>query len=90
MNWRLTRQAADDLTSIYQYRAQQSEETAQRVLASIFAAIRRAAMYPLSGRPGARPRTREIVVTDYPYMIPYRVQGDELIVLRIFHARQRR
>jgi toxin ParE1/3/4 len=90
MNWRLSRRAAEDLWAIYEYRAQQSEETAQRVLSSIFATIRRAALYPLSGRPGARPRTREIVVTDYPYIIPYRVQGDELIVLRIFHTRQRR
>ena len=90
MNWHLTRQAARDLTAIYQYRAQHSEETAQRVLSSIIAAIRRTALHPLSGRPGARPRTREIVVTDYPYVIPYRIEGDELIVLRIFHARQHR
>ncbi len=29
-------------------------------------------------------------MTEYPYVIPYRVQDDELIVLRIFHARQQR
>lgn len=90
MTWRLSQRAAQDLEAIYQYRARQSEETAQRVLAAILAAIRRTAAHPLSGRPGARPRTREIVVTDYPYIIPYRVQDDVLVVLRIYHARQQR
>ena len=90
MNWRLSRRAARDLEAIYQYRAQHSRETAQRVLAAILAAIRRTTIEPLSGRPGARPRIREIIMTEYPYIIPYRVQDDEMIVLRIFHARQQR
>jgi len=90
VNWRLSRRAAADLDDIYRYRSQHGEETAQRVLSAIIAAIRRTALQPLSGRPGGRPGIREIVLTDYPYVIPYRLQGGDLIVLRIFHASQDR
>jgi toxin ParE1/3/4 len=85
VKWRLSRRAAQDFDDIYLYRSQDSEETAQRVLSAIIAAIRRTALQPLSGRPGGRPGIREIVLTDYPYVIPYRLQDGDLIVLRIFH-----
>ncbi|WP_230407513.1 type II toxin-antitoxin system RelE/ParE family toxin [Plesiomonas shigelloides] len=41
------------------------------------------------GRPGRVPGTRELVVQPYPFLLQYRVQGDEIKILRVFHTRQR-
>jgi toxin ParE1/3/4 len=40
------------------------------------------------GRPGRVPGTRELVVTPN-YLVPYRIKGEVLEVLRVMHARQR-
>ncbi|MGY3929215.1 type II toxin-antitoxin system RelE/ParE family toxin [Aeromonas simiae] len=41
------------------------------------------------GRPGRVPGTRELVVQPYPFLIPYRVKGEEIHILRVFHTRLR-
>lgn len=41
---------------------------------------------PDLGRPGRVPGTRELVMTHYPYIIPYRVRSGGVEVLRVFHA----
>jgi len=40
--------------------------------------------------PGAVPDTREIILPDYPYIMPYRVEGNALIILHVFHSAQER
>lgn len=42
--------------------------------------------FPALGRPGRVLGTRELVIDRYPLIIPYRVVGDELQVLRVFHT----
>ncbi|MGL4612605.1 MAG: type II toxin-antitoxin system RelE/ParE family toxin [Shewanella sp.] len=44
---------------------------------------------PAMGRAGRVAGTRELVVQDYPFIIPYRVQQDETHILRVFHTRLR-
>lgn len=39
--------------------------------------------FPSVERPGRVPGTRELVIDRYPFVIPYRVVGDELHVLRV-------
>ncbi len=41
---------------------------------------------PSMGRAGRVPGTRELVVPNTPYIIPYRVRADRLEILRVFHA----
>ena len=45
--------------------------------------------FPATGRPGRVPGTRELVIDRYLFIIPYRVVGDELHVLRVFHTRRK-
>ena len=39
---------------------------------------------PHRGRAGRWPNTRELVVR--PYVIPYRVKGETVEILRVFHS----
>jgi toxin ParE1/3/4 len=41
---------------------------------------------PQSGRPGRVSGTRELVVTRTPYVVPYRVQGRNIEILRVYHG----
>lgn len=53
------------------------------------AAVERLAEQPHLGRPGRVAGTREFVVPRTPYVIPYRLQGDRLEIVAVFHGRQK-
>ncbi|MFB2897343.1 type II toxin-antitoxin system RelE/ParE family toxin [Aerosakkonemataceae cyanobacterium BLCC-F50] len=38
------------------------------------------------GRPGRIPGTKELVVTRTPFILPYRVQGEQIEILAVIHA----
>ncbi len=44
---------------------------------------------PGIGRPGRVPGTREIVVLKTRYIVPYRVRGEVVEILRVFHTSRR-
>jgi toxin ParE1/3/4 len=44
---------------------------------------------PHMGRPGRVPGTRELVIPNTPYIVPYRVRGDELQIMRVYHSARR-
>ena len=41
---------------------------------------------PDMGRPGRVHGTRELVITRFPYILPYRVRNNTVEVLRVFHT----
>jgi len=41
---------------------------------------------PNLGRAGRIPGTRELVITNFPYILPYRVRNDSVEILRVFHT----
>jgi addiction module RelE/StbE family toxin len=41
---------------------------------------------PNMGRPGRIAGTRELIVTRFPYILPYRVRGGAVEILRVFHT----
>ena len=45
--------------------------------------------HPSLGRPGRVAGTRELVMTELPYILPYRVRDDWVEILRVFHTRQK-
>ena len=43
---------------------------------------------PAIGRPGRLIDTRELIVTGTPYLLPYTVVGEEIVILRMLHGAQ--
>jgi addiction module RelE/StbE family toxin len=77
--------ALADVTEIYRYVAN-DPSAAARVVQRIQAAVGLLAEMPHRGRPGRWPGTRELVILRTPYLVPYRVQGDLIEILRVFHG----
>lgn len=68
------------------YIAQEDEEAAQTISEDIEARVAGLLEQPYQGRPGRIFGTRELVIDKYPFIVPYRVKGDEIQILRVFHT----
>ena len=90
MRVRWLAQALANLDAIGEYIAQDIPAAAAATVLRIMHAIDQLAASPNvhAGRPGRVVGTRELLVTPN-YLVPYRVKGDVLEVLRVMHARQR-
>ena len=55
----------------------------------IFESVLLLSRTPHIGRPGRVAGTRELIITDTAYIIPYRVKGDNLQILRVYHSSRR-
>ena len=71
------------------YIAQDSPRAAQLVVGRVLSAVAQLADQPGLGRPGRVPGTREWVVAKTRYIVPYRVRGNRVQVLRVFHSSRR-
>jgi len=56
------------------------------VAETIFNAANSLHDYPLRGRQGSIPGTRELVVIGLPYIVVYRVAGDAIHIVHIHHG----
>ncbi len=83
-----TESAISDLNSIHEYIKRENPEAAQRVAASIIDAVDLLIGNPEIGRPGRVSGTRELLISEYPYIIPYRIRGDWIELLRVLHSRR--
>ncbi len=84
-----SRRAIKHLSNVRDYIAQDSPDSAAQVAAKIVDAVERLTVYPNLGRPGRIPGTRELVVSGTPYIIPYRIRGNRIELIAVFHGRQR-
>ena len=84
-----SRRAIRHLGQVRDYIAQDSPDSAADIAARIVEAVERLALYPNLGRPGHIIGTRELVVPDTPYRIPYRIRGSRVELIAVFHGRQR-
>ena len=83
------RKARQDLRHLRAYIAEDNPQAAASVARSILQAVERLPENPAIGRPGRVMGTRELVVAGTPYLVPYRVMGDVIVILRVLHgARQ--
>ncbi len=88
MRVRWLRKALANLDAEAAYIAQDDPAAATRMVEAIEHAVERLTRYPASGRPGRVSGTRELVIPGTPYIIPYRVRGKRVEVLRVFHGKR--
>ncbi len=80
------RAALANLEAEADYIGEDNPAAAGRVVLNIFRAVNLLKKNPAMGRPGRVAGTRELVVAGTPYIIPYRVRGESVEILRVFHA----
>jgi toxin ParE1/3/4 len=81
--------AIGHLAGLRAYIARGNPGAAARTATTLLAVIDRLAELPNLGRPGRVSGTRELVVPGTRYVIPYRVRGERLEIIAVFHGRQR-
>jgi toxin ParE1/3/4 len=81
--------ASRDLDHIEAYIALDDPHAAVRIVLRIIEAVDQLADYPGLGRPGRVEGTRELMVSKTPYLVPYRVRGRRVEILRVFHHAQK-
>ena len=86
MQVRWLRHALKNLDDEAAYIARDDMEAAVRMIERVASAVDQLANHPALGRPGRVPGTRELVISGTPYIVPYRVRGNVVEILRIFHG----
>lgn len=83
-------EAIEDLISLRAYIAAQSPAGARRIVLRILHDVEGLLPdNPHMGRPGRVPGTRELVIPQTPYIVPYRVQREAIQILRVYHVARR-
>ena len=83
-------EAIQDLISLRAYISQDNPAAAMRVVLRIIHDIEQLLLDNLQmGRPGRVSGTRELVIPQTPYIVPYRVQRGAIEILRVYHGARR-
>lgn len=86
MRVRWLRTALANLDAEAEYIAEDNPAAAGRTVQRILRAVKLLGKNPAMGRAGRVAGTRELVVVGTPYILPYRVRGEAVEILRVFHT----
>jgi plasmid stabilization system protein ParE len=89
MRVRWLRKALANLHAEASYISLDDSDAARLVVARIMTAVSRLSQLPMLGRPGRVPGTRELIVPRTRYLVPYRVRGNVVEILRVFDVSRR-
>lgn len=81
--------AIGDLDAIRRYVEVDDPRAAARVSRSILRATEQLGVTPFVGRAGRVINTRELVLVNQPYVVPYRVTAGVVEILRVLHTSRR-
>jgi addiction module RelE/StbE family toxin len=81
--------AISDLESIRGYIARDNPAAARKVATRIKDATSRLKDFPLSGRAGRVPGTRELVIPGTSYVVPYTIRENEVQIAAVLHGKQK-
>lgn len=82
--WRTT--AERDLERTVEFYVPLNPTAAAKIEHRLRTAVEHLREFPRAGRIGRKVGTREVVITEYPYLIRYRIAGEQVQILRIFHT----
>ncbi|PKN16418.1 MAG: type II toxin-antitoxin system mRNA interferase toxin, RelE/StbE family [Deltaproteobacteria bacterium HGW-Deltaproteobacteria-23] len=80
------RLAIADLDELEAWIVRDNPTAAAAMLLKIARTVSLLAAHPGIGRAGRIPGTKELVIPDAPYIVPYRVKGNVVEVLRVYHT----
>jgi toxin ParE1/3/4 len=83
-----SQRALAQLIGTYEYLVTRNTAGAHHVLASIHASIARLIHLPRLGKGTDEPDVHVLIEPEYLYRIFYRIEGEQVIVLRVLHAGQ--
>jgi toxin ParE1/3/4 len=84
-----TEQATRQLDQAHDYIAlSNSEDVAFRITTLIVTTIQQLTAFPMSGRAGRVPGTRELVISNTPFIAAYAVDHGRIVILSIYHGAQ--
>lgn len=89
MRLRLTRNALKQIGQALDYIGERSPQGAESIRQLINAAFDVLQDFPHTGRETDRPGFRRVVLTPYPYAIVYRVDAEEVVIMRLRHTARR-
>ena len=81
--------AVRDLRDLRDYIGQDNPEVAESMARKIVENAERLVGFSATGRPGRVPNTRELVVTETPYILPYMVVEEEVRIVAVLHGARR-
>jgi toxin ParE1/3/4 len=84
-----SRRAVRHLTRVRDYIAKEDPKAAGEVARRILESVERLAAHTHIGRSGRIVGTRELVVSGTSYIVPYRIRGERLELIAVFHGRQK-
>jgi addiction module RelE/StbE family toxin len=85
-----TEQATRQLDQAHDYIAlSNSEEVADRITLKIVNSVLQLAAFPMSGRAGRVPGTRELVIANTPFLVAYAIDQAHIVILAVYHGAQR-
>ena len=65
-----------------------SEDVAARIARQIVTSVQQLATFPMSGRSGRVPGTRELVISNTPFIAAYAIDHDRIVILAVYHGAQ--
>lgn len=89
MRLRYQDDAIADLVALRRYIAKDSPQSAAKVASRIRGAVRKLRRFPDMGHPGRWVGTRELLIPKTPFVVPYRMRGGTIEILRVLHGSMR-
>lgn len=86
MKVRWTRPASLDLKHLQDHIAQDNPRAAYNIASLIRERVNQLADHPYSGRGGRVEGTRELVVSETPYIVVYRITSKSVDILAVIHG----
>ncbi|MGB7434141.1 MAG: type II toxin-antitoxin system RelE/ParE family toxin [Candidatus Acidiferrum sp.] len=84
-----TGQAIRQLDQAHDYVAlSNSELVATRITMQIVSSVQQLGALPMAGRAGRVPGTRELVISDTPFIAAYAIEKARIVILAVYHGAQ--
>jgi len=83
------RTALKNLDELAEYIAQDNPVAAAKMVTEIMQQIEVLKTQPALGRPGRVVGTRELVISNTCFLVPYRIKNNQVQILRVFHTSQK-